>query len=278
MESLDAYKQKAAEFKPEPPARIDTPEPGALVFFDGKEYLSASRAAEETGYTQDYVGQLARSGTVLSRQVGNRWYVEHQAIVDHKKEKDSLLAAVQSESVGLARPVSSPVASVDNSLKSSHFGSEPLLNYYHDDGDLIPDTAKPETTPESVQQDLEDSEDTLDPTLIPIKRVYTAPPAPLRSPARPRAMSQAASAPRRMSPLLLLGAAATIIIVLSVGYVSILKQNSVYAVGGKVNEASIGALKQNAAGAFQWIEMSSNRSSRVSWSTRDRARISRDTL
>lgn len=75
-----------------------------FVSFDGKDYISASRAAELSGYHQDYVGQLARSGKVLSRQIGKRWYVERSGVLAHKEQKDALLAAVQAQSVGLARP------------------------------------------------------------------------------------------------------------------------------------------------------------------------------
>src|SRR3989344_6165650 len=73
--SLQEYKQHADTYKPIPPQRGNQQEdPDYLISFDGKDHISAARAAELTGYHQDYVGQLARSGTVLSRQVGNRWY------------------------------------------------------------------------------------------------------------------------------------------------------------------------------------------------------------
>jgi hypothetical protein len=103
-ESLRNYKTKADEFKPTPPpvlrqeAQIES-----AVSFDGKDYVSAQRAAEVTGYHPDYVGQLARNGKVLSRQVGNRWFVDREAVVEHKRHNDALLAAVQAESVGLLR-------------------------------------------------------------------------------------------------------------------------------------------------------------------------------
>lgn len=106
MLSLEAYKTRSPEEN-----KITSPqirevvekekEADVLVSFDGKDYISANRASKITGYNQDYVGQLARSGKILSRQVGNRWYVDRDGILAHKNEKDRLLAAVQSESVGL---------------------------------------------------------------------------------------------------------------------------------------------------------------------------------
>lgn len=122
-ESLKAYKAKADEFVPTPPQSV-LPRHNAetSVSFDGKDYVSTSRASKLTGYNQDYVGQLARSGEILSRQVGNRWYVDRESLLAHKKEKDALLAAVQVESVGLAKPsdaVANNVTQVEGRLDAA---------------------------------------------------------------------------------------------------------------------------------------------------------------
>lgn len=104
-ESLRAYKEKADQFVPTPPEGFTkSTEAEVAVSFDGKDYISANRAAKITGYNQDYIGQLARSNQILSRQVGKRWYVDRESLLKHKEEKDALLAAVQVESVGLAKP------------------------------------------------------------------------------------------------------------------------------------------------------------------------------
>lgn len=102
-ESLRNYKAKADEFKPIPPPPPPAHEFESSIAFDGKDYVSAQRAAQITGYHQDYVGQLARSGKVLSRQIGARWFVDREDIIQHKKHNDALLAAVQAESVGLSK-------------------------------------------------------------------------------------------------------------------------------------------------------------------------------
>ena len=104
IESLNSYKIKAEQYVPEPPKHVPYSDPESLISFDGMDYISASRASKVTGYNQDYVGQLARSGKIMSRQVGNRWYVEREGILAHKREKDALLAAVQKESVGIRYP------------------------------------------------------------------------------------------------------------------------------------------------------------------------------
>lgn len=139
MESLQNYKIIAETYKPQPPLRKKEAEPDTLVTFDGKDYVSASRAAKLTGYHQDYVGQLARLSTVLSRQVGNRWYVEREGILAHKKEKDALLAEVQADSVGLRRPEAFQAHQDVREGKSVPLTSEnEYFTYTTEEGDLMP--------------------------------------------------------------------------------------------------------------------------------------------
>lgn len=53
------------------------------ITIEGKRYISSKRAAEVTGYTKDYVGQLARSNKILATRVGRAWYVGEEAIKQH---------------------------------------------------------------------------------------------------------------------------------------------------------------------------------------------------
>ncbi|MBI5003522.1 hypothetical protein HZC00_00295 [Candidatus Kaiserbacteria bacterium] len=146
MDSLLAYKNKSEEVKQKVSTdHVNTfPDADSFVHLDGKEYISASRASKITGYNQDYVGQLARGGKVMSRQVGNRWYVDKSALLAHKQEKDSLLAAVQVQSVGIAqRHTPTEVAP-----KNPYFQDE-LLTYTTDEGDLIPSISEEELEEEN---------------------------------------------------------------------------------------------------------------------------------
>ncbi|MDZ4227267.1 MAG: hypothetical protein U1D26_02195, partial [Patescibacteria group bacterium] len=136
MDSLSSYKKSADEYKPQIQKRSSPPpaEPESIVSFGGQDYISASRAAQITSYNQDYIGQLARSGTILARQIGNRWYVEREALLAHKKEKDALLAAVQTQSVGIVRPV---VQTAPMRAPEGH--REEFYTYTRDDSvDLMP--------------------------------------------------------------------------------------------------------------------------------------------
>jgi hypothetical protein len=126
-ESLRNHKEKAEEYKPVPPDNNPSSnDMEASVSFDGKDYISAARASRITGYSQDYVGQLARSEKILSRQIGNRWYVDRAGIIEHKKHNDSLLAAVQSESVGLSKENIAAAPEIDAAATENN---EPHFNY-----------------------------------------------------------------------------------------------------------------------------------------------------
>jgi len=56
------------------------------LFFEGKKYISSSRAAKISGYTGDYIGQLCRGGKLECRMVGRSWYVSLDSIVAHKNQ------------------------------------------------------------------------------------------------------------------------------------------------------------------------------------------------
>ncbi|MCR4325220.1 MAG: hypothetical protein NUV59_00220 [Patescibacteria group bacterium] len=144
MESLTEYKKSADEYRPQVKRQFSAApaEPDSIVSFDGRDYVSASRAARITSYNQDYIGQLARSGTVLARQIGNRWYVDRESLLAHKKEKDALLAAVQTQSVGIPRPAAQAL-----SVRPSTSHNGEFFTYTRDDSvDLMP--YLPNKTPE----------------------------------------------------------------------------------------------------------------------------------
>ncbi len=151
--SLNEYEKNAVINRSRPQERIQPDEPDSLISFDGKDYVSAARAAELTGYHQDYVGQLARGGTIIGRQVGNRWYVDREAILAHKTEKDRLLGAVQAQSVGIVRNTSRPQP---ESEVRDLFDADEYLTYTKDTNDLIPPLRAGN---ESVEEHFEETSD-----------------------------------------------------------------------------------------------------------------------
>src|SRR3989338_3553964 len=233
-DSLMKYKARAEEYKPEPPVRngeMNTPD--SLVSFDGKGHISTSRAAKITGYSPDYVGQMARAGIIPSRQVGNRWYVEHTGILKHKESKDALLGAVQAESVGLKTPEA-------QGARGDHAFSIPLYQYTKDNRELLPSTgesavlvARPadiRTDRPDIRPDYDDmsrqEEDTPDEKyVIPIRVYHGKGETFMKSPLYN--MPVMVEPRRAMLPMVLTASLFTIVIVLSFGFIS-LKKSSIY--------------------------------------------------
>jgi len=54
------------------------------LYFDGKKYISSSRAAKISGYVNDYIGQLCRDGKLDCRMIGRSWYVSFDSLISHK--------------------------------------------------------------------------------------------------------------------------------------------------------------------------------------------------
>jgi hypothetical protein len=52
---------------------------------EGKKHISSKRAAQQSGYSKDYIGQLCRAGILRSKMVGRSWYIEEEALKAHRK-------------------------------------------------------------------------------------------------------------------------------------------------------------------------------------------------
>lgn len=234
MDSLQGYEKNAETARSFTPVSGGSKDADSALSFEGREYISASRASKVTGYNQDYVGQLARASKIPSRQIGNRWYVDREALVAHKAEKDALLAAVQSEAVGLKpvieqTPVSTP--------RVEHILVLPQMNYVQESADLLP------VIPEKSK---EDSYPLRNFQAVPLQtRPATAIPEETRS-ARavptPVIASKSSKSTRARVPKTLIGAL-TIILVLSVGFAGMKSTGTLTRIqeSGTMNEMTAGA-------------------------------------
>ncbi|MSU73967.1 DNA-binding protein [Candidatus Kaiserbacteria bacterium] len=256
MASLTEYKSHAEAYVPQQPERKETHDPDSLISFDGKDHISASRAAKITGYHPDYVGQLARSGTIISRQVGNRWYIDREGILAHKQEKDGLLGAVQAQSVGISRGDASILSSED--AHGSHYnGPGPFLTYTRDDRDLIPVLNAPESSLPSSYEGFRDSQKDAQVSVpvpirvLPKKEIlyHTHPVKHVKLGSSTHGKTMYYGTFRGLA-----AAALTIVIVLSFGFVT-LKDGSVYGTritpSGTVIQRNM--FTASAAGALEWI-------------------------
>lgn len=123
---------------------------------DGKEYVSARRAAKEHGYVADYIGQLIRGGKLAGKKVGRAWYVSKESLEFYVKAEDS---ASNAEGTDGERHASTPAVvkdensqetvsvlvdtptgkTADSAIASSERATEStyeLLRYVQDDGDI----------------------------------------------------------------------------------------------------------------------------------------------
>jgi hypothetical protein len=149
LDSLKSYQESGKQRveADQPIVTAPSSDPESFVGLDGKSYISASRASKSCGYNQDYVGQLARSGQIAARQVGNRWYVDEVSLRKHKDEKDALLAAVQTQSVGLPPAIGHVSAAGD-----TQNDSRAIMEYFADDSDLLPIPRSPEKVPAAIER------------------------------------------------------------------------------------------------------------------------------
>lgn len=227
--SLVDYKEKADAYKPEPPqrdlSRVHS-ELDSVISLDGADYISASRASEMTGYHQDYVGQLARTGKVLSRQIGNRWYVERSGVMAHKKEKDALLAAVQTQAVGLTLSRDLP--------KSTTNEESPFFTYTNDTRSLLPLAEKTDKEdPQDSEHVSHEEQQREEVHQVPIRILPNTAPSALSGGAtmpisESRGLKSSSFTARAQVPLTI-AVVGTVVLLASIGYVSVKKSDVLFA-------------------------------------------------
>lgn len=242
--SLTMYMEHAGDYKPVPPANNAGSDPDALLSFDGKGYISAPRASKLTGYSPDYVGQMARAGVIPSRQVGNRWYVERAGVLAHKESKDALLAAVQAESVGIERRdtrLEDPLSHI------GYGGAGPFLKYTSDTRELLPNLADDGNGGRESQKEV---------FQIPIhiinnrrSALYAGASEYESYAADDDGIQRGRLSEKTMYSLVLPAMVMTIVIVISLGFVS-LKTSSVYTVNDSMEVGGRRVLTAGAAGAL----------------------------
>lgn len=111
------------------------------LVLDGKEFVKASRAAKDLGYTADYVGQLCRSGKVQARLVGRTWYVQKDELAQHKVEKKRM-SRVKAREQAKKTIDARRKQKADSNTGSRHVA----IRYEEDESELIPQTRKVSVT------------------------------------------------------------------------------------------------------------------------------------
>jgi|CXWK01.1.fsa_nt_gi hypothetical protein len=119
-----------------------------FVLNDGKNYISARRASQITGYNPDYISQLCRKGILDSCMVGRSWFVSEDALKIYKETPLTHKPKSESQEV---RPevVRGTRAERMNAQQTSYFmerfGGKPLISPEHAVAFLSPnqDPAQP---------------------------------------------------------------------------------------------------------------------------------------
>lgn len=106
-----------------------------VIAIDGQQFVKASVAARQAGYTADYVGQLARSGAVPARLIGRTWYVDVETLRTHRVLKKRSARLKAREQVKKALAERKALAAVP---------SEPqkVSRYEEDQSDLMPEVVR----------------------------------------------------------------------------------------------------------------------------------------
>ena len=74
---------------------------GTFITDNQDEFISTTVAAKISGYTQDYIGQLARKREISAKKIGRKWFVAKDELLLHRKSKDEMFREVQAKSAGL---------------------------------------------------------------------------------------------------------------------------------------------------------------------------------
>ena len=140
------------------------------MIIQGFEYISSSRAAEITKYSNDYIGQLCRKGKVSARMIGRTWFVDKQSLLKHQEEADIskhlngknlvLSGGISNAIKSAPAPSAKSTVSTAVSNPSAKLSELPAIGTYAaDDGPFMPVIDKqpavpvPPISPATVQED-----------------------------------------------------------------------------------------------------------------------------
>ncbi len=95
------------------------------LFLDEKMFISVKRASQETGYSQDYIGQLSRKGKIPAKLIGRSWFVNIDSLKKYRQSSgmgDSITSTAHSnivdnkEDLGSTSYASAPIAFTNEDL------------------------------------------------------------------------------------------------------------------------------------------------------------------
>lgn len=111
------------------------------MILSNRKYVTTKRAARVTGYAQDYVGQLIRSGKLKATKVGKAWFVAEDEVLKLAGKPEAL----QSPDRALAVLESRRVVESTVSVSVEYPKTWAPIHYFSDDKPLAPISDKRET-------------------------------------------------------------------------------------------------------------------------------------
>lgn len=206
---------------------------------EGDQYVLSKRASKLSGYTQDYIGQLARGGYISAKRVGGLWYISMESLIGYKEN-----AINQQTQTTKVLNVKKPLQEENKpSLRDNEKRDESLLTYL-DDSDrlLLPDIHKVTTHHISDQDTVAkshfqtvDTKDKEGEQNIPIhKKESVGYIKKVNEKSTPPRFQQHSRPSRKSMSYVIFPAVLTIIIILSFG-LSSLRDNSKYTVKSPTN-------------------------------------------
>ena len=109
-----------------------------ILVLDGKEYIKASKAAKDLGYTSDYIGQLCRNKSISAHLVGRTWYVNTGELSAHKVDKKRISRVKAREQV--KKSIAEHKEKVNQKTQNNY--KNIVIHYESDTASLIPETRK----------------------------------------------------------------------------------------------------------------------------------------
>lgn len=113
------------------------------LFLNEKQLISASRASEETGYSSDYIGQLARSKKIPAKLVARTWFVDIESLRAHKStQKENKSKKARNNFFASSQKTKNSIANTEYLGYPSSGASTPTLKYEAENLVKLPEILK----------------------------------------------------------------------------------------------------------------------------------------
>src|ERR1035437_3425536 len=104
-------------------------------FAEEAKYISANVASQKTGYAQDHIGALIRTGKIKGKKIGRSWFVDLETLKEHKKNRKL------KNGLRIEKPIPE-IPEPKSEIPSQPILNKPFFKYENEDKVLIPEISK----------------------------------------------------------------------------------------------------------------------------------------